>query len=296
MSKGIVRIGVDLGGTKIHSVVFDEGLNQLQEDTRPSGLGAQEVSKNLIASINSHLETYPASSFVLRDIGIGTPGTVDSANGIMRHSLNLGIEELNLRDLIASEFGCQLRLSNDVNATALGLSKLTPEASSVAYLNFGTGLAAGFVINGEIWTGASGLAGEIGHIPVGSALDSCKCGQVGCLEIYTTWSGIGPMFPHLGSFGAMFSSVDSDAAAGAASKLFRENALRSLITVFLTLDPEIVFIGGGTIANNPAAATDVFTDFEHICSTTPLFRSKELQSRVRLVPSGVAVAAMGALG
>lgn len=296
MKRKEVYVGVDLGGTKIHSVALDSDMRTLAEDERRSGFGEVEVTQNLLESIESALEAVSKNGYVLRHIGIGTPGSVDPVVKTVRHSLNLGIVELDLGEAIRSRFECSFNLENDVNATALGLSRLNQDLSSLAYLNFGTGLAAGYVLNGKVWAGASGLAGEIGHIPIGSDSDECKCGQVGCLELLTTWTGLGKKFPNVKDFSSAVALARESQEALNAFETFKRNAVRSLMTVFLTIDPELIFLGGGMLLNNETVFEQVMEDFEKLVASSPLFSGKHLEKRVVMMPRDAPVACIGALG
>ena len=296
MDKQDIFVGVDLGGTKIRSVALDRWRNVVSEDERKSGIGAQDVTQNLLDSIGTVLSQLPEDEYELSHIGIGTPGTVDPVAKIVRHSLNLGISELDLGEAVQSRFNCELNLENDVNATALGLSTIYQELTSLAYLNFGTGLAAGFVINGKIWSGASGLAGEIGHIPIGSEEASCQCGQVGCLEVLTTWTGLGLKYPNLKDFSEVLKSGDKIAEATQAFAIFRLNAVRALLTLFLSIDPEQIFVGGGMMQNNKSVFEQVLADFGKFVESSPLLSGKNLEKRVQMIPDNSPVACIGAVG
>lgn len=290
---GDLRVGVDLGGTKVHSVVFNGDNKVLAEDIRLSGFGNDEVVGNLIASIHQALNS--AGNCVAGHIGVGTPGTVDQAAGSVSHSLNLGIEHLNLRSVLGEEFSCDVQVHNDVNATAAGLATLHPELHSLAYLNFGTGLAAGFVLEGKVVTGFSGLSGEIGHIPVGSRDDLCSCGQRGCLELFTSWSGLKQLAPEQQSFAELAAAMENGSAQEI-KDLFLENVIRAITTVFLSLDPQRVFIGGGLITGWDNAFAEISSAWSDRVAKTALFASKDLANRLERLPSETPVAAIGALG
>lgn len=294
MANNAVQVGVDLGGTKVQSVVLDADMNILAQDTRLSGFGESDVVKNLQDSIAKALSGVEYTT--ISSIGIGTPGTVDSQAGMVRHSLNLGIESLDLRAAISSEFDCSVLVENDVNATALGLSKIHPELGSLCYLNFGTGLAAGFVINRKIWSGASGMAGEIGHIPLSGMPDSCKCGQQGCLELFSSWSGLRRALPEFENAKLAWDAQDDNDSARLAWESFVNNAVLSIQTVFLTLDPEVIFVGGGVIASGQDAYLRILKSLIDLEAKSPLFAEKKVSSRIRPMPLDIPVAAMGALG
>ena len=106
----------------------------------------------------------------MRAIGVGTPGTVDSASGHVGNIVNLDVVSLDMGPLVSQRSGVPAHVENDVNAAAVGaatvLGGADGMAGTIAFLNFGTGLAAGIVENGVLMHGYSGAAGEIGHIPV----------------------------------------------------------------------------------------------------------------------------------
>ena len=294
MTTNSVKVGVDLGGTKVHSVVLGSEMNVLAQDTRLSGFGPTEVFKNLTESIMEALSGFSTSS--VSSIGIGTPGTVDASAGVVRHSLNLGIELMDLRSLIADHFHCTVQVENDVNATAFGLAKVYPQYESLCYLNFGTGLAAGFVINGKVWSGASGLAGEIGHIPIAGKSDLCSCGQRGCLEIYSSWSGMRRTLSGYETAGEAWEKAGSDPGSGKTWDEFVESAVFSIQTIFLTLDPEVIFVGGGVVSSGAQALPRIIDAIKALEAKAPLFAEKKVSERIRAMPKDIPVAAIGALG
>src|SRR5690606_27342425 len=104
--------------------------------------------------------------------------------GRVLHAVNLGVDALDLAARASAELGVPVAVENDVKAAALGAASLMgPEAAaSMAYLNLGTGVAAGIVTDGRLWRGARGTAGEVGHISVDPAGRACTCGQRGCIE------------------------------------------------------------------------------------------------------------------
>ena len=117
----------------------------------------------------------------MRAIGVGTPGTVDSASGHVGNIVNLDVVSLDMGPLISQRSGVPAHVENDVNAAAVGaatvLGGADGMAGTIAFLNFGTGLAAGIVENGVLMHGYSGAAGEIGHIPVEPHRLKCPFGQ-----------------------------------------------------------------------------------------------------------------------
>jgi predicted NBD/HSP70 family sugar kinase len=294
MAALLVGVGVDLGGTNIRSTVFTNENMVVAQDSRKSGFGPDEVLQNLVDSITAALSSIEAQAYQLIKIGVGAPGVIDSKSGTLNHSMNLGISDFRLIPKLNSHFGCEVHLENDVNATALGLSILNPGLGSLAYLNFGTGLAAGIVIQGKIWQGHSGLAGEVGHIPISIGQDSCHCGQKGCLELYTSWSGLKRIAIGYSDFATLAKDQPSELREKTMA-LFRPNAIKSILTVFLSIDPEVVFLGGGLMSHWEGGFEQLRLDWLALLAATPLLQGKNLENRLLAIPEGLPVAAIGAL-
>jgi predicted NBD/HSP70 family sugar kinase len=158
------------------------------------------------------------------------PGRVDHARGIVSSAVNLGIDgPIDIASLLSDAVGAPVHLENDVNAAALGAFAnlgLAP-AQSLAYVNVGTGIAAGFVLAGRLWRGSIGGAGEIGHVPMRSRAPACRCGQVGCAE-----------------------AVGSGSAITATDEAIRRHDVLAATAwavqlCVMTLDVDVVAVGGG---------------------------------------------------
>lgn len=178
---------------------------------------------------------------------------VDPRTGTVLHAVNLGIDEVRLGDELAGSLGVPVSIENDVNAAALGAYRALPRNAprplrSLAFLNVGTGLAAGIVVGGVLLSGANGTAGEIGHIPVRSDGPRCRCGQTGCLEAIASGYAVATRWPSsaehpvLELFRAsrqgdpLAEILTSDIVDGIAA------AIRMLVVAF---DVERVVVGGG---------------------------------------------------
>jgi glucokinase len=179
-----VRVGIDIGGTKTVGVLLDTDGAVVEKHRMPTGYGNAEVAATAIAVVDELAARSTMSSSGFTSIGIGIPGVVDGRSGEVSHAVNLGLTRLSLRDELAPRFPAHVAVENDVNAAAVGVWHLLddPSIESMAYLNLGTGLAAGLVLDGRLRRGARGIAGEIGHIPVDPEGPPCACGQSGCLE------------------------------------------------------------------------------------------------------------------
>jgi glucokinase len=126
-------------------------------------------------------------------VGVGMPGRVDVAHGTVSSALNLGIDDAApVRSLLHSRLGLPVVVENDVNAAAVGAFDALglDERASLAFVSIGTGLATGHVVDGRLLRGATGAAGELGHVPVPGAAVRCPCGQTGCLEALASGGGM----------------------------------------------------------------------------------------------------------
>ncbi|MEO8094835.1 MAG: ROK family protein, partial [Pseudolysinimonas sp.] len=185
MSAAQLRVGIDIGGTKTDAVAIDTDGHVVHELHIATGFGAESVLATAVAAVEGLARAAGRTPETFVSIGIGIPGAVDVASGRVEHAVNLGLSGLDLGTELAARLGRAVRVENDVNAAALGAFSLLGRTStqSMAYLNLGTGLAAGLVLGGRLWRGSRGVAGEIGHIPVDPAGPLCPCGQRGCLEL-----------------------------------------------------------------------------------------------------------------
>jgi glucokinase len=273
----VVHVGVDVGGTTTRAVAFDTALVPLGIESAPTLHGADLIAER-VGELVAALGRSVASSRHPATIAVCMPGRVDVATGTVADAVNLGIDApVEMGALLASVLGAPAHLENDVNAAALGTFHELGLGvrSSLAYVNVGTGIAAGFVLGGRVWRGATGGAGEIGHIPMRADGPSCPCGQVGCAE-----------------------AIGSGRAVGHDPQR-REHVVAAVAWTVqlcaLTLDVDLVAIGGGlTEVGQPFLdALDVqLADRE---SVSPFLRSAGLRSRVRLAPAGVPLGAAGAV-
>lgn len=192
-----LKIGVDVGGTKIEAVLVDAMGTVLGSARIPARHGNDAVIEDIVAVAHQAAgERFDE----VRAIGVGTPGTVDSASGHVGNIVNLDVVSLDMGPLISQRSGVPAHVENDVNAAAVGaatvLGGADGMAGTIAFLNFGTGLAAGIVENGVLMHGYSGAAGEIGHIPVEPHRLKCPCGQYGCLETVCSGASVGRLWPN----------------------------------------------------------------------------------------------------
>ncbi len=190
-------IGIDLGGTKILAGIVNtetgEVIAHAKKRTKVQAhKGSDILIKRVIKTIETALEEAQISIDEIEKIGIGVPGQVDRENGILISAPNLYTYDLDFKTVLGEHFGIDVKVSNDVDVATIGEHKFGAGKNydNAVCVFVGTGVGAGIIINNEIWTGATGTAGEIGHIVVASGGRPCACGASGCLEAYASRTAI----------------------------------------------------------------------------------------------------------
>ena len=188
-------IGIDLGGTKILTGLVNKANGEVVSSIKQK-TGKEKDAENIIGkiklSIKELLETTHFDSSQIDSIGIGAPGQVDREKGVLISAPNLNCSNLNIKALLEREFFIPTYLGNDVEIATLGEMKF---GAGKGFDNFvcifvGTGIGSGIFENGKIRCGATGTAGEIGHIIVDAGGRPCGCGGNGCLEAYASRTAI----------------------------------------------------------------------------------------------------------
>ena len=292
-----LRVGLDVGGTKIDAVAVDPAGTILARLRRPTGWGEDAVVDSIVSTVAALAEESGLPLSAVGSAGIGIPGLVDAETGRVLHAVNLGVESLDLAARAEQALGVPFRVENDVKAAALGAAVLSDVAGSMAYLNLGTGVAAGIVIDGRIWRGARGTAGEVGHLSVDPRGRLCGCGQRGCVE---TFCGGGALAKAWGRPGALPVKDIVDAAeAGDPHALALQadlffGAAGAVRVLVLSADVETVVIGGGLTALGGRLADGIRAALHAGAQASPFLKSLRLDERIELLPAGSPAAAFGA--
>jgi fructokinase len=251
----MIRIGIDLGGTKIEVVALGEDHKELLryrvETPQDDYHGTLEIIAHLVEKTESDLGEDAT-------VGIGTPGAISRATGLLKNSNSVCLNDHPLLEDIQTLLDRPVRISNDANCFAL--SEATDGAAAGAPVVFGvivgTGTGGGLVIDGKILTGPNGIAGEWGHNPLPWPRDDerpgppCYCGQRGCIETFL--SGPGMSGDHGKATGERLRPLDivrrvssGDPSAEATLQRYEDRMARSLAHVINILDPEMIVLGGG---------------------------------------------------
>ena len=190
-----IAIGVDLGGTAIKALAVTGAGRILARTARPTEVSAghARVVKNLAAAIqdlDARMRADPSASSghaLVPTIGVGVPGVLDTERGLVIASPNFpDWNGFPLRDRLQEACGRPVAIENDANAAALGEQWLgsAKDARSFLFITVGTGIGGGLILDGKLWRGEGGRAGEFGHLKVAPDGRLCGCGSRGCLEQY----------------------------------------------------------------------------------------------------------------
>src|SRR3970040_2020588 len=174
--------GIDLGGTKILSLCLNQALETVGSDLRPADAerGPEAVIETMVASLVA-----ASADNALRAVSVPTPGPCDPAHGVVTSAPNLpGWKDVPLAALVGEKLGLPCWIENDANAAALAEHRLGAGRGSEQMLlvTLGTGIGGGLILDGHLYHGASGGAGEIGHMQLEPEGPVCGCGRRGCLE------------------------------------------------------------------------------------------------------------------
>lgn len=292
-----MKVGLDVGGTKTDAVAVDAAGTIVGRVRLATGWGADAVTATVIDAVRELGSQPGVDASAIRSVGVGIPGQIEPGTGRVVHAVNLGVDELDLVAATQPALGVPVGVENDVKAAALGAFALHGGSGSMAYLNLGTGIAAGIVSEGSLWRGARGTAGEVGHISVDPTGPLCRCGQHGCIEAF---AGGGAIAERWGRAGALpirdvFDAADAgDAEARELRAGLARGVAAAVRVLVLTADVDAVVFGGGITALGDRIMADVRAELAASAEASPFMRSLHLEQRVELLPAGSPAAALGA--
>ena len=250
-----MRIGIDLGGTKIEGIALAADGRELARVRVATPAGDYGATVAAVADMVAGLERAagPAHS-----VGVGIPGTVSPATGLVKNANSTWIIGKALDRDLAAALGRPVRLANDANCFAV--SEAVDGAAAGAHVVFGvilgTGAGGGIVIDGRPLTGANAIAGEWGHNPLPWPTDAerpgprCYCGKHGCIETFVSGRGLEHDFRAASSIDLAAKSIverasDEDPEAKTALTRYEDRLARALAGVVNILDPDVIVLGGG---------------------------------------------------
>ena len=254
-------VGVDVGGSKIAVILVDRDLRIRGRHTVPTSVGEpDEAAPQIASAVEAALASAGESLAAVKAVGVGVPGRVDPATGVVSLAVNLGWHNLPLRDRLEAILGVPCAIENDVRAAAAGIleRRVLGDIENFIYLSVGTGISAGVVIDGVLHRGTRGLAGEIGHVVVDADGPVCPCGLTGCLETIAS----GPAIARAAGNGGRSAARGLCRGGRAATRrrlavVDRAGAslARAIHALVMTYDVERIVLGGGV-----SRAGDAFLD------------------------------------
>lgn len=188
-------LAIDLGGTKILAAVISAGYQIMAREYRLTlaDEGPQAVISRIFSAIGHVLSQNNMAPSQLGSISIAAAGAIDQAKGLITSSPHFpGLHDIPLRDLAQEKYRVNTLLLNDANAAALGEHRLGvgKGVDNLVLLTVGTGIGGGIIIDGNLYSGSSGSAGEIGHMTIDINGIRCSCGNIGCLETLASGTAI----------------------------------------------------------------------------------------------------------
>lgn len=253
-----MRIGIDLGGTKIEAVALDATGAERFRHRVATPQGDYEGTLDAIAALVRDTERALGVEAGACTLGVGTPGSLSTSTGLLRNSNSVCLNGRPFKRDLEARVGRAIRMSNDANCFAV--SEAQDGAAAGARVVFGvilgTGVGGGVVVDGAVLDGRNGIAGEWGHNPLPWPRDSerpgpaCYCGRSGCIETFLS----GPAFErdHRVHAGIDVATVEivaraaaGDAQAQASLARYQERLARALAHVINLLDPDVIVLGGG---------------------------------------------------
>lgn len=246
-----MRIGIDLGGTKIEGVVLDsDGKELLRKriETRQS-----EGYQAILCRIADFVQFFENEVGKSCSVGIGTPGAISAVTGKMKNSNTVCLNGQPLFEDLKMLLNRPLRIANDANCFALSeaLDGAGKGYGIVFGVIMGTGVGGGIVINGQLYPGRQHICGEWGHNILEVDGPDCYCGQKGCVETLISGPGLAGDFyrsggnPVLTASDIVLQAAQGNSVAEVTMQRFFDRFGRALATVVNILDPDVIVLGGG---------------------------------------------------
>ena len=249
-----LRLGIDLGGTKIEGIALD-GSREVARLRLPTPRDDYAATVAAIATVTRELE---ARSGGTGTVGIGIPGAISPRTGLVKNANSVWLIGRPLLEDVRARLERPVRIANDANCFAI--SETADGAAAGAAVVFGviigTGTGAGVVVRGEALTGVQAIAGEWGHNPLpwpdadDQPAPACYCGKHGCIETYLSGPGLSADYERRTGARQLPPQISAlatagDAAAALTMDRYMSRAARGLAAVINVLDPDVIVVGGG---------------------------------------------------
>ncbi len=250
-----MRIGVDLGGTKIEAVALDDAGSELAKQRVATPRGNYPGTLDAIAELVSALEQQTGQSGT---VGVGMPGSFSTVTGVVRNANSTWLIGQPFDHDLQARLGREVRFANDANC--LAVSEAVDGAGAGAAVVFavilGTGVGGGVALNGKVHNGHNAIGGEWGHNPLGWMEPEefpgpdCYCGKRGCIETFVSGTGFEQDFlrttgERIRGLEIVARAASGDTDADAALQRYEHRLARSMATLANILDPDVFVLGGG---------------------------------------------------
>ena len=245
-------IGIDLGGTNIAVGLVSEDGKILRKAETPTLAKRPyaDIVRDMAACIAKLLDEAKLTTQDIAAIGIGIPGIAEQKTGRVIFCTNLGWRNIPLRDELKSYYDLPIFIDND--ATVAGWAEyqagVSRNTSSSVFLTLGTGVGAGIIVDGKIWSGAHGAASELGHLIIEVDGIPCTCGKCGCTERYCSATAIIRMAKEACALHpdcAILKAVNGDVDKITAFNHYVDYLCKAIYTIIAFLDPDMIVLGGG---------------------------------------------------
>jgi glucokinase len=308
-----LRVGVDIGGSKVAVLVADPSGTVVGRELAPSVAADPDLAiRQIAAVIRSAVAAADATMDDVGAVGVGVPGRVDRTTGSVTFAVNLGWQHLPLGERLAAALGVPVAVENDVRTAAAGLHQRAPfgRIDDLAYLSIGTGISAGIVLGGRLHRGVRGVAGEIGHVVLEPDGPRCACGLDGCFEALAAGSAIARAARDAVASGTtttlatladpsaedVFAAATAgDATATAIVDRATTWIARMVHALVLAYDVRLVAIGGGVSKAGDPLLDRIRAALDAICVGSPFARELLSETEVRLLSPDLEIGPWGAI-
>lgn len=250
-----MRIGVDVGGTKIEGLLLSASGDELARNRVPTPRGDYEAAVQAIADLVTQLE---AEVGQVATVGLGTPGSIDPQSGVIKGSNAVALNGRPLAVDVGKALGREVKIANDADCLALSeaIDGAAAGASVVFGVIVGTGVGGGIVVDGKLVGGPNAIAGEWGHNPLPWPRDAespgpyCYCGRRGCIERWLSGPAVERQYAEVAGEkvdGARIAELigERDPVAMTMMRAFADRAARAFASIINVLDPDVIVLGGG---------------------------------------------------
>lgn len=307
-----IIVGADIGGSKIHVLVVDQHDTELAKFIAPTDVSSeQNTLDSIVSAIKTAVHQANKNLENVVGVGIGLPGKIDHTTGHVDIAVNLNWQDYPARQNLEHSLNAPCHLENDVRLAALGCHHyLHPEVNNLIYVTIGTGVAAGVILNRQLYRGSNNIAGEFGHSVIDPNGSICKCGNRGCLETFVA----GPAFAvtaNQATTGILaeiktqkeVTAVDVFNAAQQNDPTALEiiqntgsilgQALQNLIMAY---DPDKIILGGGVSHAGNMFLQSILREWQRQASSSPFAAQLLKSTKLELAPLDRNLGAWGGIG